>query len=253
MPEWQRPVAAGVPGAGDCDVWRIDLDAVEGIEAALHGDGPLDLAERQRAARFVFERDRRRFVASRLALRRILGAALGVAAAALVIDAPPLQRPRLAGAADVDFNLSHSGSLALVALSRAAPLGIDVETWRAVPDAAALAARLFTVAERAQMEAVVAGPAQAVDFDRAFLTCWTRKEAVLKSTGAGLAVEPGSVDVGVTPAPRALRFVDRGVDGAPASDVPLRVESFAVGSEGVGAIALPPGVRVGRWLHGLPA
>lgn len=245
-PPWQRHAAAGVPSVGHCDVWRIDLDAVEGVEPALRGDGPLDAAELARAARFAFERDGRRFVAARVALRHILGMALRRDPAALVLEAPPLLRPRLAGDPGLDFNLSHSGRLALVAVAQSAPLGVDVEEWRPVPDAIALSARLFTPGERAAL---------AADPRCAFLTCWTRKEAVLKSTGRGLSVEPCTVEVGATPEPRGLRFADRGsaqVDGE-GGEVPLCVRSFAVGSDGVGAIALPPGAQVARWLHGLPA
>lgn len=242
-PPWQRPPAASVPAVGHCDVWRIDLDAVEGVGPALQGEGPLDAAELARAARFAFERDRRRFVAARLALRRILGMALGRDPAALVIEAPPLHRPRLAGDSGLDFNLSHSGRLALVAVGQAAPLGVDVEEWRSVPDAAALAARLFTPRECAAL---------AADPRAAFLTCWTRKEAVLKSTGLGLSVEPRTVEVGATPGPLELGFAGGGSAGS-GGEVPLCVHSFAVGPEGVGAIALSPNVRVARWLHGLPA
>jgi 4'-phosphopantetheinyl transferase len=244
-PPWQWRAAAALPAAGDCEVWRIDLDAVEGVGQALRGDGPLDAAELARAARFVFDRDGRRFVAARLALRRILGAALGREPAALAIDAPPLHRPRLAGDAGIDFNLSHSGRLALVAVARSAPLGVDVEAWRPVPDAAALAARLFTSGEREALQAAAQHGQPVSGAEAAFLTCWTRKEAVLKSTGLGLSVEPRTVEVGATPDPRELGFAG--------SEVPLCVRSFAVGSEGVGAIALPPQVRVTRWLHGPPA
>lgn len=244
-PAWRRPAAAGVPVSGDCEVWRFDLDLVEAVEPALRGEGPLAAAELERAARFAFEHDRRRFAAARLGLRRILGAILGVAPAALVIDAAPLQRPRLAGAAGLDFNLSHSGRLALLAVARAAPLGVDVEEWRSVPDAVALAGRLFTRGERAAL---------AADPRDAFLTCWTRKEAVLKSTGLGLSVEPRTVEVGATPEPRELHFADPTAAASPGGpvEVPLCVRSFAVGSAGVGAIALPPGRQVGRWLLGLP-
>jgi 4'-phosphopantetheinyl transferase len=252
-PPWQWPAAAALPAAGDCEVWRLDLDAVEGVGQALRGDGPLDASELARARRFVFEHDGRRFVAARLALRRILGAALGCAPAALAIDAPPLQRPRVAGAAGIDFSLSHSGRLALVAVARAAPLGVDVEEWRPVPDAAALAARLFTAAECETLRAAAQDGQPVSAAEAAFLTCWTRKEAVLKSTGLGLSVEPRTVAVGATAAQHDLRFAGCGGEGGIGNEVLLRVRSFAVGPEGVGAIALPPRLRVSRWLRGPPA
>ncbi len=247
-PPWQHGTAYGMPIAGGCEVWRVDLDTVEGVQAALRGRGPLDAPELARASRFAFERDRSRFVAARLALRHILGATLGRAPAALVIDALPRHRPRLVGVAGLDFNLSHSGGLALVAVASAAPLGIDVETWRSVPDAAALAARLFTANEQAALRGLAGA-----EVDRAFLTCWTRKEAVLKSTGVGLSADPRSFEAGATPEPQPLYLRPPGVDGQPGLGVPLVVESFAVGSAGIGAIALPQGAQVSGWRDGVPA
>ena len=100
----------------------------------------------------------------------------------LVID--PDGKPRLADDA-LAFNLSHSGSLALVAVSQVGPLGVDVEEHRVIREVDRLARRYFTPGEAAL---VAAEP-------RAFFRLWTRKEAWIKAQGGGLAIPLDTVDV----------------------------------------------------------
>ncbi len=238
IPDWQPGPTRPTLGDGVCHVWRVDLEQVAAQDGGDPLNSPLNAEERERAARFVFERHRRWYTAARTALRGVLGAYLGVEAAAVPIVAEPHQRPTLVRSArfratPLDFNLSHSDGLALIAVSRRAPLGVDVELLRPIADALALAERHYVGDEIARVAA-----AAGVLRDRAFFTCWTRKEAVLKSTGAGLSVAPSSVRVGATPEPLQLRFDD------PAGAAALRLVSFEVRSDALGACAVDPGVRV---------
>lgn len=74
----------------------------------------------------------------------------------------------------VHFSLSHSGELCALAVC-GAPIGLDAEKIAPVRRAAA---RALTDEEREFME---------TDPERRFAYLWTRKEAVLKCTGAGLS------------------------------------------------------------------
>lgn len=238
IPRWQAGPARPALGDGVCHVWRVDLDQVAAQGGGDPSVSPLNEEERARAARFVFERHRRWYTAARTALRGVLGAYLGMEAAAVPIVAPPHERPTLAAEArrranPLDFNLSHSDGLALIAVTRRAPLGVDLELLRPINDALALAERHYLGDEIARVS-----KASGVLRDRAFFTCWTRKEAVLKSTGAGLSVAPVLVPVGATPEPRQLVFDD------PKGAVTLRVVSFEVRADAIGACAVEPGVRV---------
>jgi 4'-phosphopantetheinyl transferase len=220
---------------GACDLWRIDLEAVAAAGGGDPAVSPLDAAERARAARFVFERHRRWYTAARTALRSIVGAYLGIEPAAVPIEIERLGRPRL-GAAIVpplDFNLSHCDALAVLAVARRGPLGVDVECVREMKDALALAQRHF-VGDEIDRVTSATGAVR----DAAFFTCWTRKEAVLKSTGAGLSVEPCSVRVGATPQALRLEFL------TPDGVVPLELCSFVVREGALGACAFAPGVRI---------
>ena len=95
--------------------------------------------------------------------------------------------------------MSHSEDVALIALSPDVPLGVDVEAIRPLPDLLDIASRNFTSAET---EVIASAPPD--ERDLAFFLCWTRKEAFVKATGAGIFRQPlqsfaVSVDPGAGP------------------------------------------------------
>ena len=193
--------------AGDVHVWYVDLAVAAGTVARLAAD--LSPDERERADRFKLERDRRRFVLARRALRALLGGYLGVPPRELTLVYGAHGKPALGGQhAALAFNVSHSGDVAVVAAGWSRALGVDVEAWRALPDLAALAARAFAPAERAVLDALAA-----IDQPAAFFRCWTRKEAFIKATGLGLAQPLGDFVVSLGPGEPA-RFLDIGGDAA---------------------------------------
>jgi 4'-phosphopantetheinyl transferase len=92
-------------------------------------------------------------------------------------------RPRLAQPqAGLDFNWSHSGELAVLAVARGIAPGIDVECARQRPRAMELARRFFHAEETAALLAL-----PQADRSAAFFELWTAKEAVLKATGRGIS------------------------------------------------------------------
>ncbi len=172
---WIVDLDAGLPPGGD-------VDAVEpGHELALLSDD-----ERARAARFVRARDRRRFARCRAALREILGRLLDEPAESLRFRAAALGKPELDGgpgvASALRFNVSHSAELAIIAVSRGRELGVDIEKLRGITEAERIVGSFFTKAE-CESFAAIAEPARLA----AFLRGWTRKEAVLKAFGMGIA------------------------------------------------------------------
>jgi 4'-phosphopantetheinyl transferase len=155
------------------DLWRIDLDRP--IPGALE---LLTAGERLRADRFVFDRDRVRFVAGRAAQRVILAGYAGGAPEALVFDLGPRGKPHLT--TGPPFSYSNSGSCGLLAAGGDRPLGVDVERIREVSDASAVGRSVFTPEEWAAWRAAGGDPCSG------FLRVWTQKEAVLKALGLGL-------------------------------------------------------------------
>jgi 4'-phosphopantetheinyl transferase len=196
-------------GAHDVHVWRIPLD--DEARAESYWD-VLSEEERARASRFYREVHRRRFVAAHGALRHLLAGYVGEAPAALSFVVGEHGKPALRsqpGRATVEFNLSHSDDLALVAVANARPVGVDLERWSADVEHLELAERFFSPAERDALRAL-AHESELVA--AAFFAAWTRKEAYLKATGHGIMRGLHHFDVALTPGEPARLLADR-LDG----------------------------------------
>ena len=198
------PRLTPLPPVGDCQVWLIDLDT----ELSSDELDALSPDEQARASRFVFARHRARFAAGRSALRCMLARRIGRPARELHIQEGPHGKPFLAQAPQLQFNLSHSDGVGLLALANpqatncTQAVGIDVELMRPVSDALALAQSNFDPHERAALAGLPHSGR-----DRAFLVGWTRKEACLKAHGSGFsgAVIPPT---GLELEARAVRWND---------------------------------------------
>ena len=166
-------------------VWQVSLVEPDDVVAAAAG--VLSADETARAARFVFERDRHRFILARAALRHVLADCLGLRPAAVRFSYSSAGKPALDPAlapgsrATLAFNLSHSHELALIAVTHGRELGVDIEYHRELPDLMDIARRFFSPREAARLLALA--PAEQPD---AFFRCWTRKEAYLKARGDGI-------------------------------------------------------------------
>jgi len=220
-----------------CDVWWM---------APLHDDSTasalLDDAERARYAALRSPHDRARFATGRALARCALAFSLGTdpAAIALVTRCPacggPHGKPVMATNTGVDFSIAHAADRVVVATSRGAAVGVDVERIRAVEGLDAPDAGVLGEAERAILRSL---PEQ--QRDAAFMRYWTRKEAVLKATGDGLVLPMAALRVTAPDQPpavtgwpedgpgRAVRMLDldagRGYRACLAvlTDLPLRV------------------------------
>ena len=137
------------------------------------------------AARFCAGPLRNRYTAARGTLRILLGRYFQANPAAIVLAYQPHGKPELGppwNSRGLEFNLSHCGDLALLAFTRIGPIGVDVETVRAMPNAAALLERFFSAEEVAQWQQTPPEREETV-----FFQGWTRKEAWLKAVGSGLS------------------------------------------------------------------
>lgn len=175
----------GAGGVVDVDIWSVRLDGPlpDGAWAALSD------AERERASRMRPPTWRHDFVLAHYATRAILATYTETDPAALEFQQGAHGKPKAAG--PVEFSLSHTDGLALVAVS-ATEVGVDVETIHQPVTAEDLIARCLTPAEQAAVEqAVVAGN----DTTTAFLRYWTAKESYLKGLGIGLAEPLRNVEV----------------------------------------------------------
>jgi 4'-phosphopantetheinyl transferase len=114
-------------------------------------------------------------------LRRVLAPLLGESPAQLRFGREAKGRPFLRHDGAPDFNLSDTTGGTLLALSRAARVGVDLERRERQPPAARLAARYFAPSEAAALAALPVAAAA-----REFIWLWTAKEASCKATGTGI-------------------------------------------------------------------
>lgn len=181
--------------AGEVHLWRVDLAATaDGEPRWLE---ILSSDEQARAARFHFARDRRRFATTRALLRIVLASYLGSEPQELVFSYSEKGKPFLEPQSRDDrleFNVSHSGELALMAFSRERQLGVDVEQIRENLDPASIARRYFSQNEQKQLAAL-----EPTERYGGFFRCWTRKEAYIKARGDGLSLSLDSFDVSLAP------------------------------------------------------
>lgn len=199
-------------------VWlmRVDLPS-----AQLTGlTGVLDERERARAARLSLDANRRRFIAAHGVTRVIIGHWLSVPADRIGWRHGLHGKPELTGTPrGTQVNLSHSGDLALLAITEHRHCGVDVQALPDERQALRLATRYFP-AEEARLVSAAPTAAERV---RRFGLLWTRKEACVKVAGGRLT--PG------------LRLRTSGV---PADDGWLPVRD---GTCRVRDLPVPPGFR----------
>jgi 4'-phosphopantetheinyl transferase len=137
-----------------------------------------------RADRFAFDRDRTEYVVCRGVLRWLLARYRDDSPSRLRFRYSPRGKPELDGPADpveLRFNLAHSHGAAVVAVTRARPVGVDLERIRPLMDLGSLVRTCFAPEEQAEFWSL-----PELVRPRAFFAGWTRKEAFLKATGEGL-------------------------------------------------------------------
>ena len=170
-------------------LWRIDLDQerrnLEAMERNLIG------TEIEKSRRFRFGKDREQFILSHGILREVLGTYLKVEPKDVPIASDSRGKPEIIGGskkAELRFNLSHSEGMTLIATAMNRDLGVDVEY--AEPDFPVLevAQRFFT-----RREAELVASSKGTERSEAFFRIWTRREAYMKATGAGLGSPSASV------------------------------------------------------------
>ena len=209
---WPPPPADLTLDTNDVHVWCTFLDRPRQQQDLLWLS--LAAAEKARAKRFYFERDKNRFIVARGVLRAILGRYLDVAPKQIAFAYGEHGKPELAPAfagSGLQFNLSHSQGVALYAVSRHRTLGIDVEQIRSLDDGARIAERFFSSWENAVFTAVP-DPQKPT----AFFNCWTRKEAYIKAIGEGLSCPLDAFDVSLAPDEPARLLRIRGSEAAAA-------------------------------------
>lgn len=225
MTPWSWEAPGAVANAAAPTVWSVALDACPPAILSTAGD-VLSEDEQRRAVTFRSPVDRRRFVASRLALRHILGHTTGVAPAALAFQTLTRGRPVLTETNGLSFNLAHTRGHLVIAAHPDAAVGVDIEGTTLRFSVHEVATHVLTARERDDLMAAPLAEQGAL-----FIRYWTLKEAILKATGDGLYQSMLDLDLDLGASPPILRSV-------PSPYPPPSQWRLATWTAGANAIAL---------------
>ena len=182
--------------AGEADVFHVDLSPNPGREDEARAW--LDERERARRDRFISPGPRRRFTLCRAALRSVLCRELGCGNDELEFGSGYYEKPFAIVRGErrpTGFNVSHSGRHGLIAVASGGRVGVDVEELDPRRNLDTLIDSAFTAAERGDLDLV-----EGLQKRRLFFRLWTIKEALIKGTGMGLALNMSTFEV-----PAAMR------------------------------------------------
>jgi len=198
MDSWRLPPTDLTISKDHVHVWYVSLDQSESLLQRLAQT--LSEEEHKRAERFHFRKDRDHFIVARGVLRDILSHYLQREPEELFFYYNDYGKPALGkNFSGLNFNVSHSGNIALYAVTCGREVGIDVEQIR--PDFAVepIAKRFFSPAEVAVFSDLAAHEKK-----EAFFSCWTRKEAFIKATGKGVSFGLDNFEVSLVPGKPAV-------------------------------------------------
>jgi len=202
---------------------------VESLAQLLSGD------EQARANRFHFEIHRRQFIVARACLRILLARYVRIEPQVIRFTYSKYGKPELATVSErgarLNFNLAHSGELAVYAFTGIGEIGVDLEDIRPEFTGDDIARRFFSATEVACLDQLPVDQRAL-----AFFNCWTRKEAFIKAKGMGLSLALDQFDVTLAPDAEPAVLSTKW-DESEATRWSLRALDPGVGY--VGAVAVP--------------
>ncbi len=165
------------------EVWQVRFN----LQAPISREDLLLLSEQERAQALRFHRhaDQLRSIVTRATLRRILGKKLMRSPGKLQFSINPHGKPYLFGDTNLEFNVSHAGQFALIALSAYGQIGVDIEDCSRPVDFESLSQYVFTATEQRSR----------LSTSEDFIRRWVAKEAVMKALGVGITEHLRDVSV----------------------------------------------------------
>lgn len=231
--EWQtRTVPASLEDR-EIHVWYLPLKLSEPDQ--IRFGAMLDEDESQRAGRLAFPHLRERYIAAHGVMRWLLGRYLGRDPQSLRFTKGPHGKPYLKDVS-LQFNLSHSDQHALLAVTRLAEVGIDIEGLERKVEVDGIAKRFFSEAEAQELFELSGS-----DRRMGFLNLWTRKEAWLKATGIGISEGLNQVEFNCRPGETARLLRIKGDSSEAASWTILSFDTPAESFKGALAVRDNPG------------
>ncbi|PQO43782.1 4'-phosphopantetheinyl transferase family protein [Blastopirellula marina] len=225
-------------------LWSIPLRQSKSQLAPLRAI--LSTSEREKADSFLLDAQTQRYTVCRGAVRQIVAEYLGQAPEQLALTAGEFGKPQLQNHDSLWFNVSHSGDLAVLAISTIGEVGVDIEQIRQIRGLPRMIDRCLAPCERPDVLRL-----PSAEQDRQFLRYWTHKEAYLKTYGVGIRrpLEKLEIDLMAPPARRVISHGDYFPEDSAAS-----VIEFCPAEGYVGAISvsgtLPSEIETQAWVGG---
>ncbi|MEO8205046.1 MAG: 4'-phosphopantetheinyl transferase superfamily protein [Chthoniobacterales bacterium] len=165
------------------ELWCISLDQDPALIEKL--GGILDDSERNRAAKFKFDRDRMRWIVAHATLRILLARKIKFHPSEIRFSTTQTGKPFISHPLEtVAFNLSHSGDIAIFAITPTEPVGVDTEPFKRAEELAPCTDEFLHPLEKARLAQCDTLEEQ----HRLLITTWCAKEAYLKAIGTGLSI-----------------------------------------------------------------
>ncbi len=173
-------------------VWTIDLDRSPAeVVRCQHFLTPSEIS---RANRFLDLQQKQRFIVARTTLRKILSYYFGNDVALLDLHYGPAGKPYLNHKSGLNFNLSYSQNMAMIALSTHREVGIDIEAIELVNNPDSIAELVCSPSEIAHLTSSTISEKQMI-----FTKVWVRKEAYIKALGTGFSRSTQTFSVSSAP------------------------------------------------------
>jgi 4'-phosphopantetheinyl transferase len=189
---WRKPLVNLSISRSELHIWRINLDNVN--YQPKHLISLLSSKEIERSKRFIFERDSYRYQVTHSMKRLIVANYLDCNPQCLCFESGSHGKPaltKLQNPLKIQFNISHSQDLILIAITIEDSVGIDIEYNDKKLLIENLSEAIFSPFEKKFFATLNSQQEK----KEAFLRCWTRKEAYLKAIGIGLTDDLTSISV----------------------------------------------------------
>jgi 4'-phosphopantetheinyl transferase len=141
--------------------------------------------EKERESSLKVEEKKKQFLVTRGALRKLLSNSLGKPAEEISFSYGQHKKPYIEEQYNnktVEFNISHSGDYALIAITLGNKIGVDIEKINYEIDYQSLSNRFFSKKEKEELAST--NKEERLD---AFYRAWVRKESFIKANGKGIA------------------------------------------------------------------
>lgn len=152
--------------------------------------GLLSTDEQERTQKFAFEKDTNQYTLARGILRVLLGHYINVAPQSITFSYHTHGKPYLKDFPEIQFNISHSNEMVILALNYDALLGIDIECLERKVDVDGVAKGFFNDKEYSRLLNL-----HGIAKKRLFFYQWTAKEAFVKATGRGLSFDLKDIEI----------------------------------------------------------